>query len=148
MTRLTIAAYLLSALFVWFTAVLLTSANKIGYANYGIGAELRALAAAVVGGASLAGGAGNIFGTFLGVLMLALIGNGFVMLNGNPNWQHDRRRRHRCVAHLSRPEVTGAAGCRAFEEFLLQQGARLRPLEAMGAGISVVHQELSLVPNV
>jgi ribose transport system permease protein len=86
-TRLTIAAYLLSALFVWFTAVLLTSANKIGYANYGIGAELRALAAAVVGGASLAGGAGNIFGTFLGVLMLALIGNGFVLLNGNPNWQ-------------------------------------------------------------
>jgi ribose/xylose/arabinose/galactoside ABC-type transport system permease subunit len=86
-TRLTIAAYLLSALFVWFTAVLLTSANKIGYANYGIGSELRALAAAVVGGASLAGGAGNIFGTFLGVLMLALIGNGFVMLNGNPNWQ-------------------------------------------------------------
>lgn len=86
-TRLTVAAYLLAALFVWFTAVLLTSANKIGYANYGIGAEMRALAAAVVGGASLAGGAGNIFGTFLGVLMLALIGNGFVMLNGNPNWQ-------------------------------------------------------------
>ncbi len=86
-TRLTIAAYLLSALFVWITAVLLTSANKIGYANYGIGSEMRALAAAVVGGASLAGGAGNIFGTFLGVLMLALIGNGFVMLNGNPNWQ-------------------------------------------------------------
>jgi ribose transport system permease protein len=85
--RLTMAAYLLSAMFVWFAAVLMTSANKIGYANYGIGAELRALAAAVVGGASLAGGAGNIFGTFLGVLMLALIGNGFVMLNGNPNWQ-------------------------------------------------------------
>ena len=33
------------------------------------------------------GGAGNIFGSFLEVLMLALIGNGFVMLNGNPNWQ-------------------------------------------------------------
>jgi ribose transport system permease protein len=85
--RVLIAAYLLSALFVWFTAVLLTSANKIGYANYGIGSELRALAAAVVGGSSLAGGAGSIFGSFLGVLMLALIGNGFVMLNGNPNWQ-------------------------------------------------------------
>ncbi|MBV9673520.1 MAG: ABC transporter permease [Verrucomicrobia bacterium] len=85
--RIMITAYLLSALFVWFTALLLTSANKIGYANYGIGAELRALAAAVVGGASLAGGAGSIFGAFLGVLMLALIGNGFVMLNGNPNWQ-------------------------------------------------------------
>lgn len=85
--RLTITAYLISALIVWIAAVLLTSANKIGYANYGIGAELRALAAAVVGGASLSGGVGSIFGTFLGVLMLALIGNGFVMLNGNPNWQ-------------------------------------------------------------
>lgn len=85
--RLTITVYLLSAFFVWIAAVLMTSANKIGYANYGIGAELRALAAAVVGGASMAGGIGSIFGTFLGVLMLALIGNGFVLLNGNPNWQ-------------------------------------------------------------
>jgi ribose transport system permease protein len=85
--RLTITTYLLSAFFVWMAAVLMTSANRIGYANYGIGAELRALAAAVVGGASMAGGVGSIFGTFLGVLMLALIGNGFVLLNGNPNWQ-------------------------------------------------------------
>ena len=86
-TRVTIAAYVIATFFVWIAAVLMTSANKIGYANYGIGAELRALAAAVVGGASMTGGVGSIFGTFLGVLMLALIGNGFVMLNGNPNWQ-------------------------------------------------------------
>jgi D-arabinose 1-dehydrogenase-like Zn-dependent alcohol dehydrogenase len=46
-TRLAIAAYLLSALFVWFTAVLLTSANKIGYANYGIGAELTGASGAI-----------------------------------------------------------------------------------------------------
>ena len=85
--RLAISAYLLSALFVWIAAVLMTSANKIGYANYGIAAELRALAAAVIGGASLAGGSGSILGTFLGVLLLALIGNGFVLLNGDPNWQ-------------------------------------------------------------
>jgi ribose transport system permease protein len=85
--RVTMSAYLIAALFVWMAAVLMTSANRIGYANYGIGAELRALAAAVVGGASMAGGAGSILGTFLGVLMLALIGNGFILLNGNPNWQ-------------------------------------------------------------
>jgi ribose transport system permease protein len=85
--RITMTAYVVAALFVWIAAVLMTSANRIGYANYGIGAELRALAAAVVGGASMAGGAGSIFGSFLGVLMLALIGNGFVLLNGNPNWQ-------------------------------------------------------------
>ncbi|AML51839.1 ABC transporter permease [Falsihalocynthiibacter arcticus] len=85
--RVTFTAYLLSAFFVWIAAVLMTSANKIGYANYGIGSELRALAAAVIGGASLSGGTGSILGTFLGVLLLALIGNGFILLNGDPNWQ-------------------------------------------------------------
>lgn len=85
--RITISAYLIGAVFVWIAAVFMTSANRIGYANYGTGAELRALAAAIVGGASMAGGAGSIFGTFLGVLMLALIGNGFILLNGSPNWQ-------------------------------------------------------------
>lgn len=85
--RLTFAAYVIAGAFVWLAAVLLTASTKIGYANYGMGAELRALAAAVVGGASMAGGVGSVFGTFLGVLMLALIGNGFVLLNGNPNWQ-------------------------------------------------------------
>lgn len=85
--RYTIAAYLLAAVFVWIAATLMTSSTRIGYANYGIGAELRALAAAIVGGASISGGGGNIFGTFLGVLMLALIGNGFILLNGDPNWQ-------------------------------------------------------------
>jgi len=85
--RVTLAGYVICTLFVWFASVLLISANRIGYANYGIGAEMRAIAASVVGGASMAGGAGSIFGTFLGVLMLALIGNGFILLNGSPNWQ-------------------------------------------------------------
>ena len=85
--RLTIAAYVISAFFVWVAALLMTSANKIGYANYGITAEMRAIAAAVIGGASFFGGSGSILGTFLGVLLLALIGNGFILLNGDPNWQ-------------------------------------------------------------
>lgn len=85
--RVTLSAYVIAAGCVWVAATLITSANKIGYANYGIGSELRALAAAVVGGASTTGGAGSVFGTFLGVLLIALIGNGFILLNGNPDWQ-------------------------------------------------------------
>ncbi len=85
--RLIISAYLISAAFVFLAAVLMTSANRIGYANYGITAELRALAAAVIGGASLFGGSGSVLGTFLAVLLLAFIGNGFVLLGGDPNWQ-------------------------------------------------------------
>ncbi|KSV71974.1 hypothetical protein N182_29895 [Sinorhizobium sp. GL2] len=85
--RYIVGAYVIAAIFVWLAATLMTSATRIGYANYAIGAELRALAAAIVGGASFSGGSGSISGTFLGVLMLAFISNGFVLLNGNPNWQ-------------------------------------------------------------
>ena len=85
--RYTILAYVIAAFFVWVAALLMTSANKIGYANYGITAEMRAIAAAVIGGASFFGGSGSVLGTFLGVLLLALIGNGFILLNGDPNWQ-------------------------------------------------------------
>ena len=85
--RSIIACYVIAGFFVWVAAFLMTSANKIGYANYGITAEMRAIAAAVIGGASFFGGAGSILGTFFGVLLLALIGNGFILLNGDPNWQ-------------------------------------------------------------
>ena len=83
----TVAGYVICSAFVWLASVLIVAGNRIGYANYGTGAEMRAIAAAVLGGASMAGGAGSIPGTCLGVLMLALIGNGFVLLHGDPNWQ-------------------------------------------------------------
>ena len=85
--RITVMGYVICALFVWLASVLMISSNRIGYANYGIQSEMRAIAAAVVGGASFFGGSGSIPGTFLGVLMLALIGNGFILLAGDPNWQ-------------------------------------------------------------
>ena len=59
----------------------------MGHASFGLGAEMRAIAASVVGGASLSGGKGSVFGTLLGVILVALINNAFIMLNGSPNWQ-------------------------------------------------------------
>ncbi len=85
--KMTIIGYVICSLFAWLASVLMISSNRIGYANYGIASEMRAIAAAVVGGASFAGGSGSIIGTFWGVVMLALIGNGFILLNGDPNWQ-------------------------------------------------------------
>jgi ribose/xylose/arabinose/galactoside ABC-type transport system permease subunit len=84
---ITISGYVICAAFVWLAAVFMLANARIGYANYGVGAEMRALAAAVVGGASMSGGTGSILGTTLGVLMIALIGNGFVLFNGDPSWQ-------------------------------------------------------------
>jgi ribose transport system permease protein len=46
----------------------------------GTGAELRIIAAVVVGGASLSGGRGTIFGTFLGLMLTSIITNGLGFL--------------------------------------------------------------------
>jgi simple sugar transport system permease protein len=53
----------------------------------GKGMELAVIAACVIGGASLFGGVGTVFGTALGVLMTGLIKNGIVLLGVDVNWQ-------------------------------------------------------------
>ena len=53
----------------------------------GKGAELRVISACVIGGCSLSGGEGSIIGSLLGVVLMALIGNGLVLLNVSLYWQ-------------------------------------------------------------
>jgi ribose transport system permease protein len=53
----------------------------------GDGAELRAITAVVLGGASLAGGRGTIVGALLGVLFIALIKSVMFFADVNSNWQ-------------------------------------------------------------
>jgi len=53
----------------------------------GAGYELDAIAAVVIGGASLAGGVGGAFGTLIGALLLAVIRNGLNILNVSSFWQ-------------------------------------------------------------
>lgn len=55
--------------------------------NASAGTELDIIAAVILGGTSLAGGAGTIQGTLVGVLILAALRNGLVMLNVNAYWQ-------------------------------------------------------------
>jgi ribose transport system permease protein len=56
--------------------VLQASQLKSGAPTYGVMYELYAIAAVVVGGTSLAGGEGRIFGTLVGALIIAVIQNG------------------------------------------------------------------------
>lgn len=58
-----------------------------GQAGIGVGMELTALAAVAVGGSSIAGGEGAVWRTFLGVMLLALINNGFNLLGIEPTYQ-------------------------------------------------------------
>ncbi len=66
--------------------VISVTRTNIGSANAGLGLELDAIAAAVIGGASLAGGYGSAVHTLLGVLILGMIGN-IMNLTGIPSYQ-------------------------------------------------------------
>ena len=51
-----------------------------------VGKELDVVAAVVLGGASLAGGVGTVFGTFLGLTLLAVLQNGLILLGVSSYW--------------------------------------------------------------
>ena len=53
----------------------------------GVGYELDAIAAVVIGGTSLAGGAGSIFGTIIGTLIIGVMNNGLDLLNVSSYFQ-------------------------------------------------------------
>jgi ribose transport system permease protein len=53
----------------------------------GLGYELDSIAAVVIGGTSLSGGRGSIFGTVLGCLIIGVLNNGLVLLEVSPFWQ-------------------------------------------------------------
>ncbi|CAG7611977.1 ABC transporter permease [Leucobacter soli] len=65
------------------------SASRTGTVDAGIGSgiEFTAIAAVLVGGTSVMGGAGAIWRTVVGVLLLQLIGNGFNLLGVQPTYQ-------------------------------------------------------------
>jgi ribose transport system permease protein len=86
-SQLTAAAYIVSALCAGLAAIFMTSRLGMGYSRFGELAELRAIAAAVLGGATFSGGSGSVVGATLGVLLLAIILNAFVLLNLSIFWQ-------------------------------------------------------------
>jgi simple sugar transport system permease protein len=51
-----------------------------------VGKELDVVAAVVLGGASLMGGVGTVFGTFLGLTLLAVLQNGIILLGVSSYW--------------------------------------------------------------
>jgi ribose transport system permease protein len=80
-TRLTASVYIISGFCAALGAVIALSQQGMVSASFGEGIEFRAIAAAVLGGASLFGGVGNVFpGTVVGVLLIQMIANGMIYL--------------------------------------------------------------------
>lgn len=82
-----IASYTISAGLSSVAGILLASRLMAGTPTAGVGLELTAIAAAVIGGASLLGGEGTILGAFLGTVFMTIIGNAMIILGISIYWQ-------------------------------------------------------------
>jgi len=74
-SRYEVAVYVISGILAATAGIISSSRTGVGSANIGVGAELDAIAAVVIGGASLMGGRGSAFNTFIGVFILGIIAN-------------------------------------------------------------------------
>lgn len=82
-----IAVYVLNALLVCLASLILISRTGSALATVGLGFELKAIAAAIIGSTALTGGKGTTFGMFLGSLLLGVIQNMLNNLNFSANFQ-------------------------------------------------------------
>ncbi|MHB9007338.1 MAG: ABC transporter permease, partial [Limisphaerales bacterium] len=82
-----LAAYTLCGALAGLAGVVLASRLTTGQPNAGVGYELDAIAAVVIGGTSLSGGVGGVGGTILGALLMGVINNGLDLLNVSSYYQ-------------------------------------------------------------
>ena len=79
--RVVLLAYVISGFSCAVAAFLLSARLNSAEAVAGLGLELTVIAAVVIGGTSLFGGIGSIFGTVVGALLIGVLTNGLVLLN-------------------------------------------------------------------
>lgn len=82
--RIRIITFAIAGFAAGLAAAIATSRVSMGQASAGAGFELDAIAAVILGGTSIYGGVGAIWRSVAGVLLLALINNGFNILNADP----------------------------------------------------------------
>jgi len=79
--------YVISGMTAAMSAVILVSRLNSAEPVAGVGYELDVIAAVVIGGTSLSGGRGSVWGTMVGALLIAVINNGMVLLGISPYFQ-------------------------------------------------------------
>jgi ribose transport system permease protein len=85
--KMKIWGFVISALLAGIAGLLLSSRLGAALSTSGEGLELRVITAVILGGASLSGGIGKIWGAFLGVLFMALINNLLIISRVSGYWQ-------------------------------------------------------------
>ena len=85
--RVKIGIYAIAGLLAGLAGLVLSSRIGSGQPGLGLGYELDAIASAVIGGTSLSGGIGTIWGTIVGALIIGVLNNGLDLLNVSAYWQ-------------------------------------------------------------
>jgi ribose transport system permease protein len=85
--KVEIATFIISGVLAAFAGLVLSARMFSGQPSVGIGYELDAIAACVLGGVSMAGGIGRISGTIFGAIVIGIISNGLNLVNVSSFWQ-------------------------------------------------------------
>lgn len=80
-------AYIVAGCMAAVAGILMTSRMNTAYPSIGSGYEMNAVAACVIGGASLAGGKGSMKGAILGAFIMSILTNGLRLLGVSTEWQ-------------------------------------------------------------
>jgi ribose transport system permease protein len=85
--KVKLTVYAMAGMLAALGGIIVTSRLNSAQPNAGISYELDAIAAVVIGGTSLSGGKGSIWGTVMGAVIIGVLNNGLVLLNVSPFWQ-------------------------------------------------------------
>lgn len=84
--KLTLFSYSYMGFLAGIAGVMQAAQTQVIQPNAIVGRELDVLAAVIIGGASVFGGRGSVLGTVLGVILLAIVRNGLVLLGVSSYW--------------------------------------------------------------
>jgi ribose transport system permease protein len=85
--KVEIATFTISGILAAFAGLVLSARMFSGQPSVGVGYELDAIAACVLGGVSMAGGIGRVSGTVFGAIVIGIISNGLNLINVSSFWQ-------------------------------------------------------------
>jgi ribose transport system permease protein len=83
-----IIVYTFAGLFIGLAGIMISARLGSAQPATGMGYELQAIAAVVIGGTSLAGGKGSIVGTLIGALIISVLNNGLQIMSIPQEWQN------------------------------------------------------------
>ncbi len=85
--RVKLLVFVLMGLMCAFAGIVTTARSAAGSPSAGVGGELDAISACFIGGTSMRGGSGTVYGALIGALVMASLDNGMQQMNVDASWQ-------------------------------------------------------------